>query len=69
MNLFLVKGASLPCGNYVICNWLKAYDVIIELRHNYWIDHLEKDGSMYIVPECIATVKQKRLKKDSERNS
>ena len=38
-------------------------DLVIELRR----DHNKKDGSMYISPECIAGIKQKRLKNDARK--
>ena len=33
------------------------------------IDHRKKDRSTYIIPECIVSIKQKRLKKDAEENT
>ena len=32
------------------------------------IDHNEKDGGMYILPECSASVKSKWLKKDDTKS-
>ena len=31
--------------------------------------HNEKDGSMYILPESVTGIKQKRLKKDAKKNT
>ena len=33
------------------------------------IDHNEKDGNMYILPECIAGTRQKGLKKDAKKHT
>ena len=31
--------------------------------------HNENDGNMYILPECIAGIKQKQLKNDAKKNT
>ena len=33
------------------------------------IDHNEKDGGMYILPKCIASIKSKWLNKDDTKSS
>ena len=38
-------------------------------EHLYRIDNNEKYGSMYILPECIVSIKQKRLRKDAKKNT
>ena len=36
--------------------------------NEFAIDHNEKDGGMYILPECVASIKSKLLNKDDTKS-
>ena len=52
----------------VALNECKSINIYVVVKHITPIDHNEKDGGIYILPECIATNKSKWLNKNDTKS-